>query len=103
MKLIEIIAVLVAANLVLTIFNNLKLNQIMAKSQERFDLLMGRLDKVSNDIAADYAQLLKAVQEGADSVSEESFAKHEANIDKLEALGASVENPVPEPPAPPES
>lgn len=70
----------------------------MAKSQERFDALMARLDAVTNDIAADYAKLLKAIQDGADSISEESFAAHEANIAKLEELGASVDNPVPEEP-----
>lgn len=68
----------------------------MATSQERFDALMGRLDTVTTDIAADYKQLLEAVQAGG--VSDESFAKHEANIAVLETLGASVENPVPEPP-----
>lgn len=83
---------------------NSKLNKIMATQQERFDLLVARLDTISNDIAADYAQLLKAVQDGTvNKISEESFAAHEANIAKLEALGASVENPVPpvEPPAEP--
>lgn len=69
---------------------------IMAKQQERFDLLMGRLDTVTTDIATDYQTLLDAVKNG-DTISEESWAKHEANITKLEALGASVENPVPTP------
>lgn len=67
---------------------------IMAQTQERFDLLMSRLDKVSNDIAADYQQMRDEAKKG--TVSDESFAKAEANIAKLEALGASVENPVPE-------
>lgn len=70
-----------------------KLDQVMANSQERFDALMARLDTVSNDIAADYAQLIEEAKKG--QVSEESFAKAEANIAKLEALGASVDNPVP--------
>lgn len=75
-----------------------KIDLFMAKSQERFDLLMARLDTVTTDIAGDYKTLLEAIQ--ADSISEESFAKHEANIAKLEELGASVDNPVPpvEPP-----
>lgn len=76
--------------------NNLKIKTIMATQQERFDALMARLDTVSNDIAADYAQLIEEAKKG--QVSEESFAKAEANIAKLEALGASVENPVPEDP-----
>lgn len=72
----------------------------MGKNQERFDLLMGRLDTVTTDIAQDYKTLLDAAK---DTISEESFAKHEANIAKLEVLGASVENPVPPvvPPVPP--
>jgi hypothetical protein len=72
----------------------------MAKTQERFDQLMNRLDTVTTDIATDYKTLLEAVQAG--TVSEESLAKHEANIAKLEELGKSVDNPVPtEPPVEP--
>lgn len=72
----------------------------MGKSQERFDALMARLDAATNDIATDYQTLLDAVK---DTISEESFAAHEANIARLEALGASVDNPVPpvEPPVEP--
>jgi len=76
-----------------------KLESYMAKAQERFDQLMARLDTATNDIAADYAKLLAEVQAG--TVSEASFAAHEANIAKLEALGASVDNPVPIEPEPP--
>lgn len=71
----------------------------MAKAQERFDALMARLDKITTDIAGDYKTLLDEVQAG--SISDESLAKAEANIATLEALGASVENPVPEPPTEP--
>lgn len=77
-----------------------KLRLFMGQTQERFDALMGRLDTVTTDIAADYKKLLDEIQAG--TISEESFAKHEANIAKLEELGASVENPVPEPPATPD-
>lgn len=73
-----------------------KIEQFMAKSQERFDALMARLDKVTTDIAGDFKTLLDEVKAG--SVSDESFAKAEANIAALEALGASVDNPVPEVP-----
>lgn len=72
---------------------NNKLDLIMAKSQEQFDALMGRLDTVTNDIAADYQKLLDEVQNG--TVSPESLAAAAVNIAKLETLGASVENPVP--------
>jgi ketol-acid reductoisomerase len=67
--------------------------EINMSNQERFDALMARLDKATTDIAADYKQLLEEVKSG--NISEESFATHEANITKLEELGASVENPVP--------
>lgn len=69
----------------------------MAKSQEQFDTLMARLDTVTNDIAADYQKLLDEIQ--SNTVSPASIAAAEANIAKLETLGASVANPVPEPPA----
>lgn len=68
----------------------------MATSQERFDAIIARLNTITSDIAADYKKLLDAVQNG-DTISEESFAAAEANITVLETLGASVDNPVPEP------
>lgn len=69
----------------------------MATSQERFDLIIGRLNTITSDIAADYKKLLDAVQNNT-PISEESFAAAEANIAILETLGASVDNPVPEEP-----
>lgn len=75
-----------------------KLNQEIMANQERFDALMARLDTVTTDIAGDYKQLLDEIAKG--SISDESFTLHEANIAKLEALGASVENPIPPDPDP---
>lgn len=71
-----------------------KLDQVMATSQERYDAIMARLDTVTNDIAADYKKLLEEAR--TKTVSDESLAKGETNVLRLEALGASVENPVPE-------
>lgn len=68
----------------------------MATRQEEFDALMGRLNTVTNDVAADYALLLEQVANN--SVTPESIAAGNANVAILEALGASVENPVPPPP-----
>jgi hypothetical protein len=68
----------------------------MATRQEEFDALMGRLNTITNDIAADYALLLKQIADG--TVSAESIAAGNENVAILEALGASVSNPVPEPP-----
>lgn len=65
----------------------------MATRQEEFDALMGRLNTVTNDIAADYAKLLQEIADN--SVSAESIAAGNANVATLEALGASVSNPVP--------
>lgn len=74
----------------------------MAKAQEQFDTLMGRLDTVTNDIAGDYQTLLNKIIELNDgSVSQASLDAHAARITQLEAIGASVENPVPVPPPPP--
>lgn len=69
----------------------------MATRQEEFDALIGRLNTVTNDIAADYQKLLDEIANN--SVSAESLANAAANIATLESLGASVSNPVPEPPA----
>lgn len=69
----------------------------MATRQEQFDALIGRLNTVTSDIAADYQKLLDEAKNN--SVSAESIATAEANIATLEALGASVDNPVPAPEA----
>lgn len=68
----------------------------MSTRQEDFDALMSRLNVATNDIAADYAKLLDEAKNN--SVTAESIAAAETNIAALEALGASVENPVPVPP-----
>lgn len=98
MKPIDIVIILLIADILLNINNHFKLNTIMATSQERFDLIIGRLNTITSDIAADYKKLLDAIQNNT-PISEESFAAAEANIAVLEQLGASVDNPVPEPPA----
>lgn len=77
-----------------------KLDEIMALTQQQFNELIARLNTVTNDIAEDYQKLLDEIQAG--NISDESVAEAKANIERLEALGASVSNPVPEPPAPPE-
>lgn len=74
-------------------------NKIMATNKENFDLLMGRLDVITTNIAEDYQTLLDAIKNGTEGqVTAEQIATHEANIAKLEVIGASVENPVPPPP-----
>lgn len=80
----------------LNLINN-KLDKIMAK-QEQFDAMVARLNTATNDIAADL-KLLKD-QIAAGTVSDESLAKLDADIVKLEALGASTDNPIPDPPPP---
>lgn len=71
----------------------------MATRQEEFNELIARLNTVTNDIAADYQKLLDEIANN--SVSAESIAAAKANIETLEALGASVSNPVPPPVEPP--
>lgn len=72
----------------------------MPTRQEEFDAIIGRLNTVTNDIAADYQKLLDEIANN--SVSAESLANAAANISTLEALGASVSNPVPPPVEPPQ-
>jgi hypothetical protein len=69
-----------------------KTDKIMTK-QERFDTILTRMDTVTTGIADDFKLFIKEAQEG--QVSDESLAKAEANIAKLEELAASKENPVP--------
>lgn len=75
-------------------FNSLnsKIDKIMTK-QERFDTVLTRIDAVTTNIAEDFAAFIKEAQEG--TVSEESIAKAEANVTRLEELAATKENPVP--------
>lgn len=75
-------------------------NKIIMAKQEQFDALLQRLDATTNDIAADLTLLKEQIAAG--TISDESLAKLDSNIAKLEALGASTENPVPvEPTDPP--
>jgi len=67
----------------------------MPTRQEDFDQLVTDLNDVTNDIAADYEKLLGEIANN--SVSAESIATAKANVEKLKALGASVDNPVPTP------
>lgn len=99
MKAIDIVIILLIADILLNINNHFKLKEIMATSQERFDQIIGRLNTITSDIATDYQTLLDAIKNNT-PITEESFAAAEANIAILEQLGASVENPVPpvEPP-----
>jgi hypothetical protein len=69
-----------------------KINELMSTQKERFAAFNQKLDAVTNDIAADFEQLLKSVE---DKIPEEDFSKAEANLEKLRGLGASVENPIP--------
>jgi len=68
----------------------------MPTRQEEFDQMVADLDAATNDIAADYEKLLSEAQ--TNTVSAESIAAAKVNIERLKSLGASVENPVPEPP-----
>lgn len=70
----------------------LKIDQIMTK-QERFDAILTGLNDVTNKIAADYQTLLDEVRNG--TVSDESLAKAEENIAKLNEIAASNDQPVP--------
>ena len=72
---------------------------LMATKQERFDAILTRIDSVTTNIADDYRAFLEEYREG--TVSEESLAKAEANITKLEELAASKENPIPGETTPP--
>lgn len=70
-----------------------KLEKIMALNQAQFDEMVDRLNKVTDDIAADYKKLLDEIEAG--KITDESVAAAKARLAQLEALGASVENPVP--------
>lgn len=70
-----------------------KLDQLMALNQTQFNEMVARLNTLTDDIAADYAKLLAEIAAG--NITDESVAAATARIAQLEALGASVENPVP--------
>lgn len=77
-----------------------KIDTIMTK-QERFDTILTNLDNVTNDLAADFALFIQEAKDG--TVSDESLAKAETNVETLKALAASKENPTPGTPTPVET
>lgn len=65
----------------------------MATKQERFDAILTSLDAVTTDLAGDFKTFIEEARQG--TVSEESLAKAEANVLKLQELAATKENPIP--------
>ena len=63
---------------------NKKLDKIMTK-QERLDAAIANLNDATNEIASDLKVLKDEITAG--TVSDESIAKLEANIEVLDALG----------------
>lgn len=90
----------------------IKQNKSIMAKQEQFNVMIGRLNTTTNDLAAsvidigeDYKKLLDEVK---DTISPESLTAAEANITKVEevasalkSIGAQVDNPVPVPPEEP--
>lgn len=67
----------------------------MATRQERFDASLEKLNGITNNIAGDLRRLRDEITAG--SVTDESLAKLEANVQTLEAIAATEEEPVPDP------
>lgn len=96
MLLIVLIVIVAFLCVEIVILNN-KYNTLMAK-QEQFDAMLQRLDAATTEIADD----LKALREEiADSISDESLAKLDANIAKLETMGSEDDVEEPEEPQEP--
>lgn len=80
--------------------SNSKLDTLMKITQEKFLQIIGDLDTITTDVAADYQELKDEIvkaQNAGFEVDDAVVAKADANIATLKALGASVENPVPAP------
>jgi len=75
-----------------------KLDLIMNK-QERFDAILSRIDTVTTDLAGDFQTFINEYKAG--TVSEESLARAEAGVTKLEDLAKSKVNPIPGEETPP--
>jgi len=75
-----------------------KLDLIMNK-QERFDAILSRIDAVTTDLAGDFQTFIDEYKAG--TVSDESLARAEAGVGKLEELAHSKENPIPGEETPP--
>lgn len=75
-----------------------KLDQIM-NTQERFDAILSRIDTVTTDLAGDFQTFIDEYKAG--TVTEESLAKAEAAVGKLEELASSKTNPIPGEETPP--
>lgn len=93
------IAGMTAYSLYLSLINSHKLNNIMA-SQEEFESVLARIDTATNDIAEDIRNL-KGQIEGQGlprDVENRVLDSLNATAEKLEGIGSSVENPVPDGP-----
>lgn len=93
--IVELIAVMLAANLVLTISNHLKLNKIMASNQEMIKLLE-EADAQTNEIAEDIQDLIDNGQ-----VSGEVASALTAHVEKLKGVASVHTKPTPPPPPEP--
>lgn len=80
-----LIGILFLSMFALHFLNTKKLNTIM-EAQNRIDAALVRLDAATNEIASDLKKLRDQIVAG--TVTQESLAKLEANIAKLESLGA---------------
>ena len=65
----------------------------MSQVDEQIKNMVGRLNTATNKIAAKISEVLEGEK---NNLSDESIAALEAEVAKLEALGASDENPIPE-------
>ena len=87
--LLAIFVVIVAFLAIEIILLHSKYNSIMAK-QDQFDAMLQRLDAATTEIADDLRELREEV---IDTISDDSLAKLDANISKLETMGAEDDQP----------
>lgn len=76
-----------------------KLSKIMA-TLEQFEQALNRIDTATTDIANDIRQLKDEIANGGLNADNEAaiLSRLDATATALEAIGASVENPVPDEP-----
>lgn len=92
--ILEFIAAISVATLVLTISNHLKLNKIMASNAEMLALLE-EADLATNEIAEDIQDLIDNGQ-----VSGEVASKLGGHVEKLKGVASTHTKPTPPPPPP---
>jgi hypothetical protein len=92
------LAILIGIDIGISIFNHLKLKQVMKKNEEVLAVVQ-ELDEATNKVAAKLDKVVADLEAG--KVDDATIASLRSVSSRLKTLGADPENPVPDAPVEP--